>query len=476
MKLLLALSPADFAAGSGIYPGPTKTAVPLWQEGDNVAFRENGFARINGAGLLRGPTLYPPRNIKQAYIGGNFAAQRAYIATNVEVMLYAYENGAWLTNKQIWVWQRNHDTPEIETWGIWLVGSDQVNQPFLWKNTVGAGTLWQNLPFNRVKVLKKKQNMMLAMNTDNIGDMGIEWNDPRSLEAEISPGLAAWTPAAENRAGNAFLRDLDSEIIAAHDIGDNLAVYSKSALVLGNYVGGNVVWSWKKRAEVGAMGRHSVVPVGPYNYGLTEFGIWKTDGNSATWLADDPVITWLKANLNPLYKHLAWGLYDDVLRCITWHFADNGGLWRSISYHPASGFFTKGNLQLAAGARKEVFGYPLVASALTYHLGAWQETTTHFGADIAWSLKTKPFDFGDRQRAKYLQMVRADGEWDATTMLRIRVHSDPNSVGTAFWDAPLLEKNFPEREGRYFTFEFYGTKPARMSGLEFFGQVAGPEF
>lgn len=473
MKPLLSLGPAELSAGAGMYPGPNKAAVPLWQEGFNIGFGEWGFKRVDAADAIRSAG-FTVREIKQFYKPGeNFPQQRVYVATDENVKKFAYENGAWLADQQIIVWPTITDWQDIETWGSWVVGTNGADTPRIWKDTAFAGSAWSNLPFQTARIFKKKQNMMMAFNTDNIGDVGVEWADPRSIEADISVGVPAWTPVAENRAGNFFIRDLDSGILSVQDLGDALAIYSHSSLVVGNFVGGNTVWGFKKRGEVGAISKRSVIPLGPYNYGLTTFGVWKTDGNSSVWLPDDPVISWLKRTLDITKAHRVWGFYDEIFRCLTWYFQDAFNIWHSVSYVPDSGVWTKGNFQATAGAKKEVFSHPLLA--LTEDVGdvaLWQGEVS----DVGFSLKSKPFDFGDRQRLKYLQFIRVDGVWDASNKLKITALDHPEAAGTVVWDKALGRENYPEREARYFTFEFYGNKPLKITGLEFYGQPAGVSF
>lgn len=459
MKRLLLLGPQEIQ--SGIWK-VGKAAGLLWEEGNNVVFRANGVERIDGA-VAQGPNLSDQvRDIAQAYVSAT-AAQRAYVGTDTTVDMYERLAGVW-SKTALGSWATAGQYADLETWGNWLLATNGVDPVQVWKNT-GVLAPLARTPFTRAKIIKRKSPFLLAFNTDNIGDTGVEWSTDSDIEI--------WTPGT-SRAGNYVIRDLESEIVSVEDIGDRLSVYSRNSLVIGSFVGGANVWGWKRAiGGIGAISRRSVVSLDPFNYGLTQDGIFKTDGNSFVYVDDPQMRRYIKDNADFSKAHLFWGMADSSLKAVSFYFLDIEGVWHSVQYYPDQGFFTKGNLQLTAGARKEVFDYPIVADE-GLSLGTWQQSElTHFGAPISSSLKTKPLDFGERSVYKLLQLVRVDGNWVGWNIKVQALQHPEDAAPVTVIDRALERQNYFEFDAPYFTVEFYGTGKWSVTGMEFFGQAGG---
>lgn len=458
MKRLLLLDPD--AIQSGVWK-TNKAAGLLWQEGNNVVFRNNGVEKTGGATLILG-SGDQARDFAQAYVSAS-GAKRIYVTTDTAVVLYELIAGVWSAGT-LYSWATSVQYGDLETWGTWLVMTNGVDPVKVWKNGVATANL-AGVPFTKARILKRKTPFLLAFNTDNMGDSAVEWSSESNIEV--------WTPGT-GRAGNMVLRDLESEIVSVEDLGDRLAVYSRNSLVIGSFVGGTNVFGWKRAIKgIGAISRRSVVGLDPFNYGLTQDGIFKTDGVSFQWV-DDPAMTkYIKDTADFSKAALFWGMADNTLKSVNFFFLTSDNLWRSVHYYPEKGFFTKGDLQLCAGQAKEVFDWPIVSSESGL-VGSWQTADTNYGVPVPYSLKTKPLDFGERSINKLVQMVRVDGVWNAANRLKVQVMEDPEAPGTTVYDQPLVQKNYFEYEAPYFTLEFYGSAPFSMNAVEIFGQAGGP--
>lgn len=459
MKKLLVLGPQEIQTGLWKIG---KAAGLLWEEGNNVVFKDNGFRRSGGA-LQQGTSLNDQaRDIAQAYISGT-GAKRIYFGTDTDMELYELLAGVW-TKSVLHTWATAGQYADLETWGTWLVGTNGVNPVQVWKNT-GVAAALAGVPFSKARVLKRKTPFLIAMNTNNIGDTGIEWSSDSDIEA--------WTPTLANKAGNYNLRDMDSEILAAEDLGDRVALYSRNSMGVGTFTGGGNVWNWKRvLSGIGAVSRRSVVSLDPFNYGLMQGGVFKTDGNSFAWVDEPAMQKYIKDTADWTKAALFWGFSDAILKTVNFSFLNSDDDWLQVVYYPDNNLWTKGSAQITAGARKEVFGYPIIATE-DLQVGTWQESSQFFSLDIPYSLKTKPLDFGERSIYKLLQLIRVDGQWTAG---RIRVQELQHPEDTApktIIDRDLQRENYFEREGRYFTLEFYGDKPLYVTGIEFFGEPGG---
>lgn len=436
-----------------------KVAGLLWEEGSNVVFRDRGFRRIAGAAQQSVVLGDQARSIVQAYVAG---ARRVYVGTDTALELHTQTAGVW-SKTAIGTWPTAGTYADLETWGTWLVATNGADPVKVWKNS-GALVNLVGTPFTRAKVIKRKQPFLLAFNTNNIGDTAAEWSSDSNIED--------WTPTGANKAGNFNIRDLESEILAVEDLGPRLAVYSRSSMTVGTFVGGPYVWGWQRAISgIGAVSRRSVVTLDPFNYGLTREGIFKTDGNSFIYV-DDPAMTkYIKDTADFSREALFWGVRDSVLKCVTFYFQDASAVWHSVSYFPEMNFFTKGDLQLTAGAPREVFDLPLVAGE-GLQLGYWQNGADFFGQPLSYSLKTKPLDFGVSDTEKLIQLVTVDGEWNSAG-LRVRAHNTPSDPGTVIYDAALARDNFFERLAPFFSFEFYGSTDVYVTRVEVFGTGGG---
>jgi len=459
MKKLLTLDPT--AIVSGLYTGVGKAATPLWDEGENIVFRDLGVRRIAGATpIMATPETSTIRAMLQGYSAGK---QRQYIGTNTKLTLKERTAGVW-AHTDLYTWQTASDYAQLETWGNWLVGTNNVDPPVVWKNAGSAAAIL-GIPFTRARILRRKSPYLLAFNTSN-GEDKVEWCNTSNIEQ--------WTPGAGG-AGNNTLRDLESEIVAAEGLADNIGVYSTSSLAIGRYVGSPNWWGFKRAIKgIGAVSSKSVVEAGIFHYGMMQNGIFVTDGNSNKWIDDPAMQKWVIDTVNWDQAKYIWGFHDDYLRAVTWYFLNVDLQWQSISYHYDAKVFTKGNLQATAGAPRDSLAVPTIAD-LAARVNFWQQGNTFRGVDVPFSLKTKPLDFGARDFAKLLQLIKVDGEWDSEVRLRVGQTDNPESIVDWFHDQPMVQHNyFPEeREAPYFVVEFYGSKAAYITGIEFYGIPGG---
>jgi hypothetical protein len=132
---------------------------------------------------------------------------------------------------------------------------------------------------------------------------------------------------------------------------------------------------------------------------------------------------------------------------------------------------------MTAGGPRSSLQLPVVAD-IDRKVSYWQRGELFRGVDVDFSLRSKPLDFGDRSIGKLVQMIKVDGQWDAETMLHVGTVEHPEGTVDWFHDAPMVQQNyFPnEREAPYFVLEFYGSKPAYITGIEFYGVPGGVWF
>src|SRR5215207_6875315 len=159
MKELLTLDPT--AIISGLFTGVGKAATPLWDEGENIVFRDLGMRRINGASPIMPAQVAtsPIRALKQGYSAGK---QRQYIGTDTKLELMERTAGVW-AHSDLYTWPTATDYVQMETWGNWLIGTNNIDKPVVWKN-VGVAAQIAGVPFTRARIMRRKLAYLLAFN------------------------------------------------------------------------------------------------------------------------------------------------------------------------------------------------------------------------------------------------------------------------------------------------------------------------
>lgn len=470
MQVLLKATPEHMQ--SGVYLGLNKSVVPLWEDGVNIAFREVGVKKIGGGQEVSSlpPAQGKPWDMEQANVAGK---SRVFVGTVQGIQLVELVGSSW-GSATVYTWPSPSQYADLETWGAWIVGTNGVNKLAVWKNA-GAGEVLVGTTFDWAKVIKRKSPFLLAMNT-SVGEDSIHWCADSNIEL--------WTPAADNTAGQMSLRDIDSGIVACEDIQDYLAVYSRHTMHVGKYAGGGV-WSWKRALSgIGAVSRRSVVTVDPYNYGLNENGIWKTDANTFVYLDDPAVSRWLLDRIDWQRRAEVWGFHDSRLKQIRWQYptkATLGGHSEIICFGYEGSVFTRSSLLLAAADKQEVFPYPIVVND-TGHVAYWQGEEEHYGADVQWMFRSKPLDFGANQSFKTVELVLVDGAWSMQDDAQLRITAlqypeDKNEV--LVHHEQLRRRNYLKNggfEAPFFKIEIYGTRPATINLIEVWGNPAGLAF
>jgi hypothetical protein len=463
MRLLLQATAEQIQ--SGVYLGVNKAVVPFWEDGANIAFSEFGVKKIGGATLAT--TLDAagiPWDMEQAFVNN---VPRVFIGTGLGVYLAERIGSSWSDNS-IYTWPSPSQYADLETWGTWILGTNNLDPVMVWKNT-GTGAALAGTTFTRAKVLKRKSPFVFAMNTD-FGEDSIHWCTDSNPEV--------WGPLSTNTAGQLTLRDIDSGIQASEDLQDYVAVYSRNNLYLGQYQGSGV-WGFRRAVSgIGAVSRRSIVKVDPLNYGLNENGIFQTDGNSFAYLDDPAISKWLLGRIDWSKRSEIWGYHDSRLKRVTWYFPVLlvlGGGKASVHYHYEGGIFSRGSLDFAAADTQEVFEYPIVVDSAG-KVGLWQAGEQNYGADVPWSVRTKPIDFGANNLEKTLELIQVEGVWESG-LLRVWVMQHPEDPSPdLFHEAGLQRQNYMRnggREGPYFRFEISGAKPAVINMIECHGNVAG---
>lgn len=144
-----------------------------------------------------------------------------------------------------------------------------------------------------------------------------------------------WTPSASTQSANGRLVDSPGSINAGLAIGDGVAAYKQRSIYYGQYVGGDVIWSWSRVAgNAGCVGKHAVVDAGGVHYFVGVDNIWMYDGAQPVAIADG-IKEWFYRTVDKARMHLIQARYDRE-RSHIWFFcpsADSAAFGFAIVYH-----------------------------------------------------------------------------------------------------------------------------------------------
>lgn len=260
----------------GLFRSPPPNQAALWRDGENVQFIDNAAEKFRGfAAMTEGVT----NTITELGTAYNSGMRRVYAGYAGGVSMVA--EGATST---IATGLGGSGRYSFEPVGDWLAIANGQGGPWLWKGSGLATNSFTDAP-SAPSIVRKLANRLIFFKGQEVF-----WSSLTDVES--------FTMDPATRAGNLFLRDLDSDIIAVEPFGENLAIYTGNRMMLMYFAGGTGVYGFKTAVEgIGAVGRNSVIEVGKVHYGLDQGGVWVCDGAGFKYLDEPAVNRWLDENI-----------------------------------------------------------------------------------------------------------------------------------------------------------------------------------
>lgn len=363
---------------TGLHPSLPADRIPFWEDGSNVFWRDGGIEAIPGQLLLcdkleAGPGV----GLIEAELTNNAGGRQKTAFWGNQTKLFRYREGDLLavdvsrtvggaygtgasmdqtTLKLAYRWS-------FAQWGEWITGTNGLDTPQIYKATDGPPQKFANmtgLNFTRAEIFRRLSVYLVAMNTD-LGADTINWCD--------EDDLTVWTPSQGNSAGVLPLRNLNSPIMAAEDLGENaLGIYGRDQLWLASYVGPpNIIGARHVLDGVGAWGKGAVCAIGRNHYGWGPKGIFRTNGVDVEYI-DTPS---LRRSLRGTFdegqssKVIAWPWtkYDTVV--FSYPIVGSQGTFNVLSamFNYANGTWWKGGFGRQAGTGGQVFNDPITVDS-----------------------------------------------------------------------------------------------------------------
>lgn len=444
---------------SGLFPGLPLKVVPLWMDGDNVGFREGGVERISRRGQIGSLSTGIISALASARVSG---VDRLYLGTADKIYKdegsSPSEIGSGFTGG-LW---------SFAPWGNWLVASNGVDVPQVWKNT-GSFAALSGPAFTTAEILIKRGTHLVVLNTST-GENYVEWCSSDNVEL--------WTPATTNSAGYLQLRDIGGAIKAGVMLGDMVAVYSDDAMQLLSYLG-TPFWFGTRPAlnGIGAVSKNAVVSLGRFNFGMSQEGVFRTDGVSYDYIDEPAIRDWFKGQINKDAWSTVVAYHEEARQKITWFFPSGTSTRpdKGISFNYKQKAWSKLDFGMDAVLERQVHDYPILASDSDYY---WQDTPS--GTEPTGWIQTKPLDMKTQQGQlgpfveKFVDAVQLDLE--GTVSAYIGVGEKLNDTPT--WSGPYTVSEssptfYPRVTGAFISFKFFGSVPWSLSGILVNGDRAG---
>lgn len=400
---------------SGLTPGLPLALRPLWNEGLGVIFSD-AVAQSFPARASLFALAEAPLDIIQAFVD---TTPRLYVGTSRRILRYTQATGAvQLTLGNFGAWQ-------LLAWGDWLIASDGINPVLVSKNDPSLVAL-AGTTFTYARIIEKYANYVFAANTSN-GATRVEWCQLDSPED--------WTPTVDNTAGYYDIRDMDSGIISTAALGPVQALYSGDSMFTMRYVTDrDVVMSIVPAVQgLGAVSRRSIVSDGRLNWGLTQRGVFKTDGSSKAFVDEPRVRKILRSTTDWDAAEQIYGSLDETRHMVQWHLPQTAGGFKTVAYDYDGDSWTYPHDGVYVGLEEGAFNSTLLGTAT-----AIQQVGS--GVNTASYLQTKPLDCGTRDKSKKFQELWLDIEADEGVL--VKVGYCYNSI----YETPTLSETYAAAE------------------------------
>lgn len=488
---------------TGLLPGFTPAAVPLWEDARNVRFDPAGVHSMLGfSQMLFSSELFDsatglfdaPGGLFDAGVGSSgtpmavgttekitgiyqmrpsSGAPRVFAGTLTRMTMY--EGGSTNVLSSSFTGLADATLLSAPTYwsfcsfGNWAIFTNGVQAPQIYKTGATCAALGGTPP-SKAEIVRKLGPHVLLYNTVNGTNM-MEWC------AEGEP--EQWDPVTYPTAGRLPLQDLENPIVAVEPLGDTgHAVYTNNEMQTVRYQGGTFLFGARIAGQsFGAASKNAIVPVGSLHYGIDRNGVFKSDGTQFIAVSFPAFGSWLERSIN----------WDQAAKIAGYHSKDEGSVkWvvplqgssepnLVITFNYRTEKFTLSDLVFSVGQESTVFSKPIVGR-FQGKVDFAENTPNDRGTPIRKFARTKPLDLGSAERMKFLDAITAliTVHSGAGPLLYVRplYNLSEGELTDAAWLGPFAPEEMNTLynimfEAPYFQLEF------RSESLDSHWQVAG---
>jgi hypothetical protein len=483
--------------GSGLFQNLFSDKIPLWEVGENIHFTDLGVEKISGwSKIIDTGNGEPIRGMVQiientsdpiVYAGDLTNLYRVDVEdgtiTNVgSGYSLSIDSGGsiWDTGTSTWdagttVWDAGivqADHWSMVNYGSFIMATSGADAPQI-KKTAGPFTSMlteSNMDVTTVEIFVKRGPHVLGFNTST-SDREFIWSAADDVDD--------WVASTSNLAGQLEIRELKTPIIAAVPLGNRIAVYGSDQMYLVNYLANDLVFGYQPALNgIGAVSKHSVVPVGRKNYGLSEQGFFVTDGVDFEYIDEPAMRKYYQNNAGTGQLAKTIGFHSEADNQIRWYFpTDSSAITRGVTYNYRKGTWAVIVNDRSAGDERRIFPTPISGSETGSIYSEAAGTNAGTEAMVAW-VRTKPMKISTADAVKELDSVRIGFNGQG---LQYRIGWAETEDGTVTWTpyasmATGFDFHNLRTAGRWLLFELYSNTlnaEWEVQAVEFIGRMEG---
>ena len=267
---------------AGLQPSLPNRTSTLWNKGQNIIFHEQSIQPALGHVPIIGGT---GRRI--THLQSNRIDTVPTLFWGDRVGLYSWSERAGVAVRGGPYTGDDCDQWQIVNWGRQVVATNGVDPVQVFDPALGIFIPLTGTTFSSADILVRRNPFLIAMNLsssgpEDFGDTSIAWSDADNINS--------WLSTPGNLAGDFFVRDMESEIVAGLPLGDDIVFYGTDSMHRLVFRGAPNVFGVERLLEgVGPVGKHAVTEVRRMHYGFSKKGIFATNGFEYEFI-DKPVI------------------------------------------------------------------------------------------------------------------------------------------------------------------------------------------
>ncbi len=329
---------------SGIFPGMHQSAAPLWVDGENIIFDNQGVRK--NYGMLGLATL----GARPTGIKSTFADEEARIYLGAGQTASVYRSGSGLTT--IASFAALAGQFQFLPWDTWCLINNTTDPLKLWKNT-GVGAEIPDIPFTRANCIFGLGLRAFAAGTSNGGNL-VEWCSFNNIED--------WLPSLTNSAGQLPLRSLIGDIVCCQPIGDSIGIYSNYNAGIFTLIGTGAYGFRRPIRGVSACSPNSVVSLGDRHFGIAQDSAFVTDLVSFQNIDEPAVRNYLRDAADWSRKSEIYGWPDYANSIIRWSIPALSGGSFGLGFRWDRGTWTKFDDGVVIGEPSGAFQHMVMTS------------------------------------------------------------------------------------------------------------------
>jgi hypothetical protein len=350
-------------------------------------------------------------------------------------------------------------TWQMDAYGEDLVGVSTADKYLrIWDSSAGTGTNMQwysGSPTDCRGVVTTPEQFLFVLGYDTATDAAdgraVSWPDQAS---DLSLA-ASWTILATNQAGS-FPLETKGNLMAGRATRTETLLWTEVDIHAATYIGGTLVYSFRKLGNGGAISRNSMAMVDGQAYWMSQRGFYTYDGFVKTIAC--PVGDYV---FNRLVRAQAAKVYAEVrsdFNEIWWHYPATGGTENSeaVVLNYLNGDWRVEVLERTCGMDRGFLDYPVSCDASGYIYEhekglVYQDTGDSAVTPYA---KSGPLELGNGDTTMMIRSIIPDEETQGEVSMKLHTRFYPNGAETEHGPYTMTNPTDARATGRQVRVEY----------------------